>query len=708
MVGVLDIAPLQDKKLEIQNVNTRQPLSELLTDAERRRPKKRLIIVLGMHRSGTSAVARSLQSFNVALGDRLIAGVEGDNDKGFWEDADIQSMNERILGKLGSAWDRISAIDHRRLVGSEFSSERIDARLLLERKLEGRDDFSFKDPRTAVLVPFWRCVVEDLELESQFVIVVRNPLETAASLHRRNGFDQVKSLMLWLKHMNSAVQFTNGMPRVFVRYEALLARPLEQLERISRATMLPMPQEQDPSLKSFLNDFLDEALYRNRISDSELARSYNVPKLLEEYFRLVSSWCQADTVVLSKDEKSIVSKVSVYLQEADPTFSYLDRANNAISSLQKELARNSEERQSLLLQSLRIGDQLEQTQLQLDASELELSSARAELVVSAASLSEARGEAENVREELSRTRLQLDASELELSSARTELDVNVVLLSEARGEVDSLNEALVRAHAELNQARDILRLSSEEKIDLYQRIASLEKSLHDNIHLSEAASVFAQSKLDDAIESLAKSEAERRDLVDAMRLLEEQLCGLQFELSCKMGGAIAADVKYSNRLAGVTSALAEAEREIQSLAVSAHCLEFKLASMEADFFTVQSERELLGQQLKLFAASNGDLQAKLDNALVAQAEMCGHAISRSLELDAAKSQLGRLVTLELQCSIAKSETIDAAREQKEALKKLSIAAVELRLCRARIQALESSRIWRWTKPIRKLSLGNNR
>jgi len=355
-----------------------------------------------------------------------------------------------------------------------------------------------------------------------------------------------------------------------------------------------------------------------------------------------------------------------------------------------------------------VREELSRTRLQLDASELELSSARAELVVSAASLSEARGEAENVREELSRTRLQLDASELELSSARTELDVNVVLLSEARGEVDSLNEALVRAHAELNQARDILRLSSEEKIDLYQRIASLEKSLHDNIHLSEAASVFAQSKLDDAIESLAKSEAERRDLVDAMRLLEEQLCGLQFELSCKMGGAIAADVKYSNRLAGVTSALAEAEREIQSLAVSAHCLEFKLASMEADFFTVQSERELLGQQLKLFAASNGDLQAKLDNALVAQAEMCGHAISRSLELDAAKSQLGRLVTLELQCSIAKSETIDAAREQKEALKKLSIAAVELRLCRARIQALESSRIWRWTKPIRKLSLGNNR
>lgn len=66
--------------------------------------KKKLIVVLGMHRSGTSLLTRSLKVMNVYLGDNLMPAVKGVNDKGFWEDMDVFHLNEQILSILSNSW----------------------------------------------------------------------------------------------------------------------------------------------------------------------------------------------------------------------------------------------------------------------------------------------------------------------------------------------------------------------------------------------------------------------------------------------------------------------------------------------------------------------------------------------------------------------------------------------------------------------------
>src|SRR5882724_9597278 len=58
---------------------------------------QRLIVVLGMHRSGTSAMTRALQAMGVELGSRLMPPVEGENDKGFWEDLELNALNIEVL-----------------------------------------------------------------------------------------------------------------------------------------------------------------------------------------------------------------------------------------------------------------------------------------------------------------------------------------------------------------------------------------------------------------------------------------------------------------------------------------------------------------------------------------------------------------------------------------------------------------------------------
>jgi hypothetical protein len=63
---------------------------------------RRLIVVLGMHRSGTSALTRGLQVMGVTLGDRMMPPVEGNNAKGFWEDIDLNALNVEMLNAIDS------------------------------------------------------------------------------------------------------------------------------------------------------------------------------------------------------------------------------------------------------------------------------------------------------------------------------------------------------------------------------------------------------------------------------------------------------------------------------------------------------------------------------------------------------------------------------------------------------------------------------
>ena len=108
---------------------------------------KKVIIVLGMHRSGTSAVTRGLKALGVELGDNLMPPVANNNETGFWEDLDLNSLNEEILALVGSNWNSPCLIEPDELTGQSFSSLRLRAIDLLKRKIGKSDRFGIKNPR---------------------------------------------------------------------------------------------------------------------------------------------------------------------------------------------------------------------------------------------------------------------------------------------------------------------------------------------------------------------------------------------------------------------------------------------------------------------------------------------------------------------------------------------------------------------------------
>src|SRR5688500_3885472 len=118
--------------------------------------EKRLIVVLGMHRSGTSAVARSLQVMNVALGDNLMPALKDVNEAGFWEDLDIYTLNDELLNSIGSSWHHLSPIQPVDVDTLRTNDGFAKASTLLQQKLGKNEVLVFKDPRTAKLLPFWK------------------------------------------------------------------------------------------------------------------------------------------------------------------------------------------------------------------------------------------------------------------------------------------------------------------------------------------------------------------------------------------------------------------------------------------------------------------------------------------------------------------------------------------------------------------------
>lgn len=191
---------------------------------------KRLILVMGCHRSGTSAVAGLLPSLGVEMGNRLL-GPAPDNPLGFFEDIDVLELNDRLLMKMGSSWRGSSPLNWSVTTKLWFKDEQNYATGLLYRKMKNCEIFGLKDPRFCRLAPFWNGVFSGLKLDVSIVHVVRHPAEVIASLKARDEMDEAEAENLWLAYENDFRYWSN--PRtVHVSYNSLLGQPVVHAIRL--------------------------------------------------------------------------------------------------------------------------------------------------------------------------------------------------------------------------------------------------------------------------------------------------------------------------------------------------------------------------------------------------------------------------------------------------------------------------------------------
>jgi hypothetical protein len=147
--------------------------------------KKRLIVVLGMHRSGTSAITRGLETLGVNLGSDLLVPTV-DNPKGYFEDRETYLLNEEILTALNHAWSDLDPAEPEYIIQNKILDEFFDraVNLLLDR-LRVNDLFGIKDPRFCILLPFWNKVFDRVGVPVSYIVSFRNPISVVKSLQSR-------------------------------------------------------------------------------------------------------------------------------------------------------------------------------------------------------------------------------------------------------------------------------------------------------------------------------------------------------------------------------------------------------------------------------------------------------------------------------------------------------------------------------------------
>ena len=299
---------------------------------------RRVYVVAGMHRAGTSVVARALQALGVNLGERLMSADQRMNARGFFEDVDLVRIDDALLAACGADWKNSALLDDVDWTADAFAACADDARTLLAARLAADGTFGCKDPRLPRLLPFWQRQFADAGVADHYVIAIRHPLSVIASLTTRDQLDERRSASLWLTHLVCAMHYTAGRKSVVVDYDRMLEAPERELERMRTMLALPLAPDAATANARFSREFLAQALRHTEHGTADLATS-NLPPAVLDAWTLASALARDDN--RPAESQAHFDALFAGLRQMSPLLAYtgtVERAAGDVPRLEGELA----------------------------------------------------------------------------------------------------------------------------------------------------------------------------------------------------------------------------------------------------------------------------------------------------------------------------------------------------------------------------------
>ena len=239
------------------------------------------LIILGMHRSGTSVLARLLNMMGAYFGPEGISmGASKENPKGFWERRDVRQLDDFVMHSVDCDWNKVASFDVNALpdaVITEFKQKA--SKIVLE--MDSHRPWLLKEPRLCLLFNLWKELLE----VPVCIHIYRNPVEVANSLYTRNAIPTHTGIALWEKYNLSALEASNGLPRFVVSHNKLMKDPVSEVKFIYDQLLncgvdrIRLPAEKE------ITSFIRKELYREKVSDEELSQFLNTnqTKIHEEF-----------------------------------------------------------------------------------------------------------------------------------------------------------------------------------------------------------------------------------------------------------------------------------------------------------------------------------------------------------------------------------------------------------------------------------------
>jgi GT2 family glycosyltransferase len=277
----------------------------------------RALLILGMHRSGTSALTRILNLLGVELGSQLLPS-HATNETGFWEHIAIVRANEQILQLLDSSWFDTAPLPEKWWTFKTLAPLRQYLNEVLHQEFAHCPLWAIKDPRLCRLLPFWLSEGERGKEKGgrrkalsggealHFIIIIRHPLEVAQSLEVRDGLSYNTSLRLWLEYVLASVENSQGYSRVFVTYDELLQDWRATIHKIAQTFDIKWLNSVE-SVSAEVEAFLNPTLKHHEVSRFQKENKLTNQTINEELL----AWSHAVYQALSRVAKGDNEQLNV-------------------------------------------------------------------------------------------------------------------------------------------------------------------------------------------------------------------------------------------------------------------------------------------------------------------------------------------------------------------------------------------------------------
>lgn len=281
--------------------------SMALTSAAQRRS---IVMVLGMHRSGTSLCSHILSMLGVDMAD--VIGVDRGSDRGHWERWEIVEFHDRILALFNRGY--FGPFHDFPLPVAWWADPRVvqirrEIVAFVEKRMS-RAPFGFKDPRTVRLMPLWHQIFLELKLAPKIVLCLRNPAQVDRSLQARDGLAPGIGEHRWLVYMMDFFRFAGAHEFCVLEYERWFDEPRANLKKLTSLLGLEW-QHSEADLDLVLAEIVDPALRH----DEADRRGAGQP-LVRSFYELAAR--AADDAEARAQIDSVASQLAGYEQLYKP------------------------------------------------------------------------------------------------------------------------------------------------------------------------------------------------------------------------------------------------------------------------------------------------------------------------------------------------------------------------------------------------------
>lgn len=623
-------------------------------------PKRIAVVVLGMHRSGTSALAGVLHLLGCDAPAKQMKPSK-DNEKGYFEAESVYGLHTELLNSAGSSWD-----DWLPMNPGWFKSGRVEefhdrALDLVKQEFGTSRLFVLKDPRICRLVPFWEDVLKESDAAPRYVMTHRNPLEVAASLAQRDGMDTGTGMLIWLRHVLDGEAATRGKTRCFVNFASLLGNWAGAMTRIQDALDLSFPRF-SVGVTSEVEAFLDKKLRHHDEAPTSTLDNPLLSEWVRDTYAILEKWAASGE---AKTDYKKLDVIRAALTSAGTTFAPViqdsRRTAAALTDREAKLSTLQEEHEKLdnrLNDAVTARDNLAENR----------DTIRAERDALKTDLSQVQEERDSVRDALTKSmseKASLEGSLTSIESERNKLKENLTKEVQA---LKSERAAFEKQASELTTERDSLLNKRESLVFENATLRESRNEVAEARDALRAQLADAKSRLENAEEANSSLERENKVLDqerDSFRAAHDQIRQEKDKLEHKIARlqtsfdqSVQEQDRLSSQLATLSSAhdrLAQKRESLEGLKKEAERARDEVVQTLTE---TRSRLDTLSAEREADQATLNTLQDELSQAQSALAQRSHEAEQTHRELQAIKAEQSdrdrRFV--EMKTSLTRKET----------------------------------------------------